>query len=162
MRFRGEVRWFYLPPTLLKCVRIGEKADCPHAVHTVLLLRNPLRIRRHRRRPRRRLPQPSPSSCLYPSPPSLQHHSSRSVFLIPPFLITSPCYSSQSHYNSNTLQQKSSILPYKSRKTYGRIYPSNFFFRDRQKERKGNTRLDSNRNLSGTVDGLVLLWRINY
>lgn len=47
-----------LPLTLLKCVRIGEKADCPHAVHTVLLLRNPLRSRRHRRRPRRRVPQP--------------------------------------------------------------------------------------------------------
>lgn len=30
-----------LPPTLLKSVRIGEKADFPHAVHTVLLLRNP-------------------------------------------------------------------------------------------------------------------------
>lgn len=41
MRFRGEVRWLYLPLTLLKCVRIGEKADCPHTIQTVLLLRNP-------------------------------------------------------------------------------------------------------------------------
>lgn len=77
MRFRGEVRWFYLPPTLLKCVRIGEKADCTHAIQTVLLLRNPLRIRP------RRVPQPQPSPCLYPSPPSLQHHSSRSDPLRP-------------------------------------------------------------------------------
>lgn len=88
-----------LPPTLLKCVRIGEKADCPHAIHIVLLLRNPLRSRRHRRRPRRRLPQPQPSPCLYPNPPSLQHHSSRSVFLFALSLITSPYYSSQSHCN---------------------------------------------------------------
>lgn len=79
MRFYGEVRWFYLPPTLLKCVRIGEKADRTHAIQTVLLLRNLLR--RHRRRPRRPLPQPSPCPCLSPNPPSLQHHSSRSVFL---------------------------------------------------------------------------------
>lgn len=127
MRFRGEVRWFYL---LLKCVRIGEKADCTHAVDTVLLLRNPLR--RRRPRPRRRLPQPSLSPCHYPSPPSLHHQSSRSdplrpflsslILIIPPNL---PAI--------YTLQQKSSILPYKSRKTYGRIYPSNFF-RERQKE----------------------------
>lgn len=74
-----------LPLTLLKCVRIGEKADCTHAIHTVLLLRNPLRIRRRRRRPRLRLPQPSPSPCLYPNPPSLQHHSSRSNFFFTPF-----------------------------------------------------------------------------
>lgn len=71
-----------LPLTLLKCVRIGEKADCTHAIHIVILLRNPLRIRRRRRpRPRRRLPQPQPSPCLSPNPPSLQHQSSRSVFL---------------------------------------------------------------------------------
>lgn len=53
---------------LVKCVRIGEKADCTHAIHIVILLRNPLRIRR--RRPRRRLPQPSP--CPMPlSQPSI-------------------------------------------------------------------------------------------
>lgn len=66
-----------LPLTLLKGVRIGEKADCPHAVDTILLLRNPLRSRR------RRVPQPSPSPCLSPNHPSLQHHSSRSDPLRP-------------------------------------------------------------------------------
>lgn len=128
MRFRGEVGWFYL---LLKCVRIGEKADRTHAIQTVLLLRNPLRIRRHLRRRRpHRLPQPQPSPRLYPSPPSLQHHSSRSVFLFalsliafsssPLSLITSPRHPSQSHYNIhsaakvlNTIE----ILPYKSLRT---------------------------------------------
>lgn len=79
------------------------------------------------------------------------HHSSitlAALILFAPFpsspilIIPSP-----SHYNIYTLQQKVfnsiKILPYKSRRTYGRIYPSNFFFRDRQKERKET--LDSTR-----------------
>lgn len=132
-----------LPPTLLKCVRIGEKADCTHAIHIVILLRNPLRIRR-RRRPRLRVPQPQPSPCLSPNPPSLQHQSSRSVFLFAP-LSSSPILIIPPNLTTiHTLQQKSSIFPYKSRRTYGRIYPSNFF-RDRQKKRKGKETLDSTR-----------------
>lgn len=68
---------------------------------------------------------------LYPSSITLAALVLFAPFLSSPVLIIPPNLAC----NIYTLQQKSSIFPYKSRRTYGRIYPSNFF-RGRQKERK--------------------------
>lgn len=127
-------------------MRIGEKADCTHAIHTVLLLRNPLRIRRRRRRPRpRRVPQPSPSPYLYPNPPSLQHHSSRSDPLCPfphhQYLSFLPIPLQYIYSAAKSLQ--SFLTSLEKRTVESNIFF--LFFRDRQKERKGKKTLDSTR-----------------
>lgn len=64
------------------------------------------------------------------------------------FLIANTYYPSQSHYNIYiyTLQQKSSIFPYKSRKTYCRSFIfSSVTVKREGKENLDSTRLDSTR-----------------
>lgn len=139
-----------LPPTLLKCVRIGEKADCTHAIQTVLLLRNPLR--RRRPRPRRRLPQPSPSPCLYPNPPSLQHQSRRSNFLFALFLFALSSHPQSLLFLPISLQIytvcSKSLQSFLTRLEERTVETNNFFFsfvnvKRKGKEKKNSTRLDS-------------------
>lgn len=97
------------------------------------------------------LDRPQPSI----TPASLQHQSSRSDPLRP-FPHHQYSLSLPISLQIYTLQQKSSILPYKSR-TYGRIYLviSSVTVKRKGKERKNSTRLVL--NLPGAVDGLVLL-----
>lgn len=137
-----------LPPALLKCVRIGEKlialmrltlysSFATHseavAIAVLVLVDCP-----NLNRPHAFIPTLHHSSinlaALFSSSPLSPHPQSL------PFLPISLQYIHSAMEVFNSIK----ILPYKSRKTYGRIYPSNFL-RETSKGKERNEKLDSTR-----------------